>query len=165
MKFFMRLCICTILAFSAFIAHADVLLGHVVSVSDGDTITVLDDMKQRHVIRLMGIDAPEKAQAFGQTSKEALSDLVFDKEVSVIWFKRDRYGRTLGQVYLDDKDVCLEQIKRGLAWHYKQYEREQSVEDRARYADAEKEARIANRGLWLDENSMEPFNFRHTKIR
>lgn len=159
----MRLCICTILAFSAFIAHADVLLGHVVAVSDGDTITVLDETKQRHVIRLMGIDAPEKAQAFGQSSKESLSELVFNKEVSITWFKKDRYGRTIGQVRLDDTDVCLEQIKRGLAWHYKQYEREQSVEDRLRYADAEKEARITSTGLWIDLHPQEPANFRHSK--
>lgn len=142
------------------VAHADVLVGHVVGVSDGDTITVLDDNKQRHVIRLMGIDAPEKAQAYGQKAKQSLSDLVFDRDVSVTWFKRDRYGRTVGQVLVDDKDVCLEQIKRGLAWHYKQYEREQSVEDRSRYADAEKEARSARIGLWIDDNPIEPLRFR-----
>jgi endonuclease YncB( thermonuclease family) len=78
------------------IALADVLLGHVVAVSDGDTITVLDETSQRHVIRLMAIDAPEKAQAFGQKAKESLANLVFKKYVSVTWFKRDRYGRTLG---------------------------------------------------------------------
>ncbi len=159
----MRLCICTILAFSALIAHADILLGHVVAVSDGDTITVLDDSKQRHVIRLMGIDAPEKAQAFGQKAKQSLSELVFDRNVSVTWFKKDRYGRTVGQVHVDATDVCLEQIKRGLAWHYKQYEREQSVEDRSRYADAEKEARIARDGLWADSNAIEPSKFRHSR--
>lgn len=145
------------------IAHADVLLGHVVSVSDGDTITVLDDNKQRHVIRLMGIDAPEKAQAYGQKAKESLSDLVFNKEVSVTWFKRDRYGRTVGQVYVGDSDVCLEQIKRGLAWHYKDYEREQFVEDRSRYAIAEEQARIARIGLWIDVHPIEPSTFRSTK--
>ena len=145
------------------VAHADVLLGHAVAVSDGDTITVLDDTKQRHVIRLMGIDAPEKAQAFGQKAKQSLSDLVFDRDVSITWFKKDRYGRTVGQVYLDDTDVCLEQIKRGLAWHYKQYEREQSVEDRSRYADAEKEARIARTGLWADSSAIEPSKFRHRR--
>lgn len=142
------------------VAHADVLLGHVVAVSDGDTITVLDENKQRHVIRLMGIDAPEKAQPYGQKAKESLSDLVFNKEVSVTWFKRDRYGRTVGQVYVDDTDVCLEQIKRGLAWHYKDYEREQSVDDRSRYAIAEEQARIARIGLWTDEHQIEPSKFR-----
>jgi endonuclease YncB( thermonuclease family) len=152
-----------ILIFMHLLSHADVLLGHVVGVADGDTITVLDDTKQRHVIRLMGIDAPEKAQAFGQTAKQSLSDLVFDRDVSVTWFKKDRYGRTVGQVYVDDTDVCLEQIKRGLAWHYKQYEREQSVEDRSRYADAEEKARITRIGLWADESPQEPSIFRNFK--
>ncbi len=147
------------------VSHADVLLGHVVAVSDGDTITVLDDSKQRHVIRLMGIDAPEKAQAFGQKAKQSLSDLVFGRDVSITWLKKDRYGRTVGQVSVDDTDVCLEQIKRGLAWHYKQYEREQSVEDRSRYADAEKQARIDKEGLWFDEQPTEPSKFRKRNFR
>jgi len=146
------------------VAHADVLLGHVVGVSDGDTITVLDEIKQRHVIRLMGIDAPEKAQAFGQQSKKSLSDLVFDKDVSVTWYKKDRYGRTVGLVLVDDTDVCLEQIKRGLAWHYKQYEREQSFEDRSRYADAEEETRNARMGLWVDDNPIEPSKYRRKQL-
>lgn len=156
-----RLIVGVLLIILQLVAHADVLLGHVVGVSDGDTITVLDDNKQRHVIRLMGIDAPEKAQAFGQKAKQSLSELVFDKDVSVTWFKRDRYGRTVGQVHLGDTDVCLEQIKRGFAWHYKQYEREQSEEDRSRYADAEKEARSARIGLWVDDKPTEPSKFRH----
>lgn len=142
------------------VAHADVLLGRVVGVSDGDTISVLDENKQRHVIRLMGIDAPEKAQAFGHKAKQSLSELVFDRYVSITWFKRDRYGRTVGQVRVDNTDLCLEQIKRGFAWHYKQYEREQSEEDRSRYADAEKEARNARIGLWVDDKPTEPSIFR-----
>lgn len=158
-----RLIVGGLLIFLQLVAHADVLLGYVVGVSDGDTITVLDDNKQRHVIRLMGIDAPEKAQAFGLKAKQSLSDLVFDRDVSVTWFKRDRYLRTVGQVRLDDTDVCLEQIKRGFAWHYKQYEREQSVEDRSRYADAEKEARVARIGLWVDDTPTEPSKFRRMK--
>lgn len=141
-------------------ARGDVLIGHVVGVADGDTITVLDRSKQRHVVRLMGIDAPEKKQAFGNKSKQSLSDLVFERTVSITWFKKDRYGRTIGQVRVNNTDVCLEQIKRGLAWHYKAYQREQSAEDRSRYADAEKQARIAKIGLWTDENPIEPSKFR-----
>jgi endonuclease YncB( thermonuclease family) len=142
------------------VSHSEVLRGRVVGVSDGDTITVLDETKQRHVVRLMGIDAPERAQAFGQMAKQSLSDLVFNRDVSVTWFKKDRYGRTVGQVYVDDTDVCLEQIKRGLAWHYKRYEREQSVEDRTRYADAEEQARISKSGLWEEDITIRPSNFR-----
>lgn len=158
-----RLILAAVLIFLHLVSHADVLLGHVVGVSDGDTITVIDDTKQRHVIRLMGIDAPEKAQAFGQKAKQSLSDLIFDRDVSVTWFKKDRYGRIVGQVYVDDTDACLEQIKHGLAWHYKDYEREQSVEDRSRYAEAELDARAARQGLWADLHPIQPSDFRHNK--
>jgi endonuclease YncB( thermonuclease family) len=145
------------------VAHADILRGQVVVVSDGDTITVLDEMKQRQVIRLIGIDAPEKAQAFGQKAKESLSDLVFNKDVSITWFKKDRYRRTVDQVYSEDIDVGLEQIKRGLAWHNKQYERDQSVEDRSSYSIAEEQARIARTGVWSQELPIEPSNYRRLK--
>ena len=79
-------------------AHADTLTGRVVGVTDGDTKTVLDANRQQHKIRLGGIDAPEKAQPFGQRSKENLSRLVFNKEVRVDWTKRDNYSRIVGKV-------------------------------------------------------------------
>jgi endonuclease YncB( thermonuclease family) len=142
------------------IAHAEVLHGRVVSVSDGDTITVLDESKQQHKIRLMGIDAPEKKQAYGQRSKESLSELVYMKEVEVTWSKHDRYGRTVGQVILDGTDMCLEQIKRGMAWHYKQYQREQAESDRNLYSASESVAREQKIGLWHDEAPIEPLTFR-----
>lgn len=66
--------------------------------SDGDTITVLDDSKQQHKVRLEGIDAPESAQAFGTQAKKSLSDLVFGRTVTVANSKTDRYGRVLGKV-------------------------------------------------------------------
>ena len=163
-KFIYHLLVLSVLAFGH-ISHADVLHGLVVAVADGDTITVLDESKQQHKIRLMGIDAPEKKQAYGQRSKESLSELVHMKDVDVTWTKRDRYGRTVGQVSVDGTDMCLEQIKRGMAWHYKQYEREQSFEDRSRYAIAEEQARIASKGLWVDENSIEPYKFRKINFK
>ena len=159
-KVISHLLVLSVLAF-AHISHADVLHGLVVAVSDGDTITVLDESKQQHKIRLMGIDAPEKKQAYGQRSKESLSELVYMKDVDVTWTKRDRYGRTVGQVSVDGTDMCLEQIKRGMAWHYKQYQREQAESDRLIYADAEEQARIAKLGLWIDLKPIEPSNFRH----
>jgi len=144
----------------AHISHADVLHGLVVAVSDGDTITVLDESKQQHKIRLMGIDAPEKKQAYGQRSKLSLSGLVYMKDVEVTWTKRDRYGRTVGQVSFDGTDMCLEQIKRGMAWHYKQYQREQAESDRSLYSDSESVARELKIGLWHDETPIEPSSFR-----
>ena len=145
------------------LTHADVLFGRVVGVNDGDTITVLNESKTKFVIRLMGIDAPEKAQSFGQESKQALYELIYDKDVEVTWFKRDRYGRIVGLVKVNGVDVCLEQIKKGFAWHYKQYEREQTSEDRASYAEAERLARSAKLGLWTEESPIDPSKFRHQK--
>ena len=144
-------------------SYAEVLVGQVVGVSDGDTITLLDSNKTQHKIRLAGIDAPEKAQAYGQASKKSLSDLIFHKQVNVYWEKKDRYQRLLGKVTLEEQDICLEQVKRGMAWHYKQYQRDQTQEDRMKYTLAEKEARENRIGLWSDESPVEPSKFRHSK--
>ena len=159
-KVISHLLVLSVLAFGH-ITHADVLHGLVVAVADGDTITVLDESKQQHKIRLMGIDAPEKKQAYGQSSKESLSDLVYMKDVDVFWLKHDRYGRTIGKVSFDGNDMCLEQIKRGMACHYKQYEREQSESDRSLYSQGESVARALKIGLWHDDMPIEPSSFRH----
>ena len=140
-----------------------VLQALVVGVSDGDTITVLDAGKHQHKIRLQGIDAPEKAQAYGQKSKESLSALVYKKNVQVLWAKKDRYGRTVGQVMVGGLDACLEQVKRGMAWHYKDYQAEQSAEDRVLYDRAEIQARSQRLGLWQDAAPQEPSAFRRQK--
>ena len=122
----------------------------VVGIADGDTLTVLTAQRQQHRVRLSGIDAPERRQAFGQVSKQHLSDLAYDKMVSVVFHKRDRYKRILGKVLVNGADAGLNQIQSGLAWHYKKYEREQSPEDRVAYARAEEKSRAKRRGLWRD---------------
>lgn len=142
-------------------ALAQSLSGRVVAVSDGDTLTVLTVTKEQIKVRVNGIDAPEKAQPFGQASKQNLSRLVFGRTVTVESNKRDRYGRTVAKVLVDGLDVGLEQVKAGLAWHFKEYEREQSPEDRRAYAEAEAEARQARRGLWQDPAPVPPWQFRH----
>jgi len=146
-----------------FQVQADTLLGKVIHVADGDTITVLDDTHTQHKIRLTGIDAPEKRQAFGNVSKQSLADMVAGKPVAVEWVKVDKYGRKLGKVLLAGQDCNLEQVKRGLAWHYKQYQREQLSNDQQIYAAAEIEARAAKLGLWRDADPMPPWEFRHNK--
>jgi endonuclease YncB( thermonuclease family) len=98
--------------------QAETLTGRVVGVADGDTITVLDANRQQHKIRLAGIDAPEKAQPFGDRSKQNLSALVFDKQVVVESNKQDRYGRTVGKVLVNEIDANLAQVKAGMAWWY-----------------------------------------------
>lgn len=143
---------------------ADTLIGKVVGITDGDTITVLDeDQQKERKIRLMGIDTPEKAQPFGQNAKQSLSDLVFGQQVSVEWHKLDRDKRIVGKVLVNDQDANLEQVRRGLAWHYKKYEREQEPLDRATYSQAEIEARMGNRGLWSDLSPIPPWDWRKSK--
>ena len=141
-------------------ANAEVLVGKVVGVSDGDTIKFLDSNKKEHKIRLVGIDAPEKSQAFGAASKQALSNYIYRKEVTVEYKKKDRYQRILGKVILDKQDICLTMISDGMAWHYKDYEKEQSKTDRDLYSQAELKAREAKIGLWKDNKAIEPSAFR-----
>ena len=144
-------------------ASANVIHGRVVGVSDGDSVTVIDANKTQYKIRLAGIDAPEKAQAYGQKSKVSLSEMVFGKTVDVEWTKRDRYGRTVGKIMLSGVDICLEQVKRGMAWHYKQYQQEQPAPDRVAYAESEILARNNRTGLWRDLAPIEPSIFRKKK--
>lgn len=91
----LRVLLASLLLSTSGLSLADVLVGQVVGVSDGDTITLLDANKTQHKIRLAGIDAPEKAQPFGQASKKSLSDLIFQKEVHLNWEKKDRYQRLI----------------------------------------------------------------------
>lgn len=141
-------------------AHGATLSGEVVALADGDTITVLDSENIQHKIRLAGIDAPEKHQAFGARSRQGLAALVFRRQVTVDWHKRDRYGRIVGKVLVHGVDACLQQLKTGLAWHYVAYAREQSPEDRSAYRAAEATARLEGVGLWRDPSPIPPWDFR-----
>lgn len=155
-RIFLSIIICLVIGF----AGAQTIAGKVVGISDGDTLTVLDAGRRQHKIRLSGIDAPEKAQPFGQRSKDNLSNLVFGKQVVVDAGKTDRYGRTVGKVVVDGVDANLEQVRAGLAWHYKKYEREQSADDRMAYAQAEAGARAGRVGLWRDRTQDAPWDWR-----
>lgn len=154
-------CLAAILLALVCTTHAETITGRVVGVADGDTITVLDADKVRHKIRLAGIDAPEKKQAFGNRSKESLSDLVFDQTVDVETTKRDRYGRQIGKVLVNGRDVNLVQVVRGMAWFYRKYQREQSPNDQRLYEAAEDAAKAGRQGLWLDVVPVAPWEFRH----
>jgi len=121
---------------------------------------LLDAQKKQWKVRLLGIDAPEKKMPFGQRSKQHLADLVYRKSVIVEYSKRDRYGRTLGKILVGGVDANLSQIRAGLAWHYKQYQRDQSFEDRQLYSEAEDTARSSQRGLWADANPTPPWDWR-----
>ena len=131
-----------------------------VGVSDGDTVTLLDGLQTQHRIRLAGIDAPEKAQPYGDASKRHLSEMVFGASVTVEYAKHDRYGRIVGKILKGGHDASLEQLRAGLAWHYKQYQREQSRADRGTYAGVEIEAQQAHAGLWRDSAPVAPWTWR-----
>jgi endonuclease YncB( thermonuclease family) len=144
-------------------AQAFTLVGRVIGITDGDTITVLDSEKTEHKIRLMGIDAPEKKQGYGNESKKALSNYIYQKEVTVEYKKQDRYKRKVGKIILDKQDICLQMIKDGMAWHYKDYEKEQSKTDREMYSQAEDKAKKEKIGLWQSANNVKPSEFRNAK--
>jgi len=162
------------LLFDSTWAHAEALLGRVVGVTDGDTITVLDVGKAQHKVRPAGIDAPEKGQPFGDRAKEDLARLVFGQEARVDWHKTDRYGRLVGTVWVASSDsACrgrpdcpktldagLAQLTVGLAWHYKRYADEQTPQQRGQYAFAEEEARARRVGLWREANPVPPWEGR-----
>lgn len=139
------------------------LTGRIVSIADGDTVTLLDADKRQHKIRLSGIDAPERKQAFGTRSRQHLGELVFGKQVTADCSKTDRYKRAICKLEVNGLDANLAQIEAGMAWHYKAYEREQNLLDRWRYAKAEDSARDLRRGLWADRAPLAPWDFRKAK--
>lgn len=129
----------------------ETLKGKIVSVTDGDTVQIqVEEGKAPLKVRLDGIDAPERSQAFGEKSKYALSHLVYGKNVSLEKTGTDRYGRTLGIIKVDGVDANAKMIEYGWAWHYKEYNKEK------RLADLETNARQLKRGLWLDESTPVP---------
>ncbi len=139
---------------------ADTIEGRVVGVSDGDTITVLDSTKKQHKIRLQGIDAPEAKQAFGQASKQHLSNLVFNRQVVAECGKIDRYKRQVCVVMVNGQDANLAQVRAGIAWWYRAYANEQIPEHRAQYQAAEMDARKQRIGLWRDADPVPPWKWR-----
>ena len=129
--------------------------GKVVGVTDGDTIKVLDDLdKGLFRIRLDKIDAPEKNQAFGQKSKQYLSNLVFGKQVTIRYKAVDRYGRILGTVFCNGVEINLVMVQNGYAWHYSCYDKTSA------YIQAEKKSRTEKKGLWAAPKPIKPCEFR-----
>lgn len=140
--------------------------GRVVKVSDGDTIQVQALVGEKPIkVRLAGIDAPENRQPFSEHSRRALAEIVAGKTVTVEWFKKDKYGRLVGKVTIQDVDAGLALVRSGLAWHYKQYAREQSSADRIAYAAAEVAARAKGIGLWKEPRPDPPWEWREARRR
>ena len=160
---FSRVLAAIALGLLALTVHADTLTGRVVGISDGDTLTLLDESRKQHKIRLAGIDTPEKGQPFGEYCKKSLSDLAYDRIATIESNKLDHYGRVIGKVLVDGQDVNLEQVRRGCGWHYKKYENEQPLEDRLSYNAAEERARASKMGLWADRDPVPPWEWRKAR--
>lgn len=130
------------------------IAGQVVAVIDGDTVGVMLNGSEARV-RLHGIDAPEKSQPFGDRAKRDLSERVFGRVVQVDTVDRDRYGRVVGRIHLEGRDINAEMVRAGLAWWYRQYAPDDTI-----LADAETEARAARRGLWQNAEPVAPWEWR-----
>ena len=128
----------------------------VVSVYDGDTITVRTDETIK--IRINGIDAPELKQPFGQASKQAMSSLVFGKKVTIKPDKKELYGRTIARVEVDGRDVSTTMVETGMAWWYQQYAKRDTE-----LQSAQTKAKSAKLGIWSDPNAIAPWEFRKQK--
>jgi endonuclease YncB( thermonuclease family) len=152
----MRAVFVLLLTLAVTITAAAELLGQVVRVVDGDTITVLDAERTQHIVRLAGIDAPERGQPYSQVSRKNLIALVHGQSVAVEWSKVDRYRRIVGRVVVDGRDANLAQVEAGLAWWFREYAHEQSPVERDAYAAAELDARQRLAGLWRDPAPIPP---------
>lgn len=153
---------CQLLLVSLLISEsvtAEEIIGSVVGVADGDTLTILVNEHEQIKVRLAEIDAPEKAQPFGQRSKQSLSDLCFGKDAVLQKTDTDRYGRTVAKVHCAGIDANAKQIRVGLAWAYRKYLHDQS------FLNLESEARTAKRGLWIDSDPVPPWEYRKLKHR
>ena len=131
------------------------ITARVVGVTDGDMVTVLEDGSQRHKIRLHGIDTPERGQPHYRQAKDALSGLIAGATVGIGVVDTDRYGRTVGVIYHDNRNINLAMVQDGHAWWYRKY----AQYDR-QLQGAEAEARDAKRGLWSQPDPIPPWDWR-----
>ena len=140
-------------------AAAEEFTGRVVGVTDGDTIKVLH-ANQSETVRLLGVDAPEKRQAYGDRARRFTAELAFDRTVTVRSNGRDRNGRLLGEVVLPDgRSLSQELVRAGYAWWFRKYSSD------IRLARLEEEARQDRRGLWADAAPTAPWEYRITGRR
>ena len=144
------LCVCTL-------SYADTISGKIVAVMDGDTVKMLTHENREIKIRLAEIDAPEKAQAFGQASKKSLSDMSYGKEAKAQCSGSDKYDRYICTIFVNGVNVNNMQVSLGYAWVYRQY-----ATKGTKLYDAESLAKSMQSGLWADDRPVPPWEFRRT---
>lgn len=149
----------SVLLLASVSVNAKLFEAHVIHVADGDTVTVTAN-GEKHRIRLRGVDAPEKDQAYGQQSKKALSWLIDGKDVVIDYNEKDRYGRIVGSIAVGNVDAGLYMLEGGNAWAYRNYLNALSHDWRRAYLTAEQQARANRRGLWQDADPTPPWDYR-----
>ena len=143
-----------LLLLAVFPATAETLTGRVVDIHDGDTLILLAD-RTRHSVRLAQIDTPERDQDWGDHARLALVNRVSGRTVQVEVTDVDRYGRLVGQIRLDGRDINRELVAEGHAWAYRRYLTDVSL------LDDEQAARMARLGLWSGRDPVAPWDHRH----
>ena len=128
--------------------------GKVTRIIDGDSILVTDSKSVEYEVQLEGIDAPEIKQEFGKEATDGLSKLIKDKTVRITWKEKDNFERLLAQVYDGDKQINIEMLKSGMAWHFKRYNKDEEL------SKAEATAREAKKGLWAKDSPIAPWDYR-----
>jgi len=140
-----------------------VLAGTVTAIADGDSFTLTTPDGRRVGVRISGIDAPEKGQAWADASRDHLVKLLSYGPLAVEPIKTDPYGRQVARVRIRGEDIGLQQVQAGLAWYFVRYAADQRPDERERYARAEREARSAHRGLWTDPQPLAPWLYRQQR--
>lgn len=128
--------------------------GRVVSVEDGDTCVVQDEVGRRHRVCLYGVDAPEQGQPYWTPARESLRNKIYGKDIRFDSVEVDSEGRNCGRVYVGDRHINVDQVREGYGWHHAEHE---NVRE---FAEAEREARERHRGLWKDRQPVEPWKYR-----
>jgi micrococcal nuclease len=128
--------------------------GRVVGVTDGDSVVVLKEERERIAIRLDGIDCPELGQDFGRRAKQFTSDLLLGRTAEIEPKTLDRYGRTVARVQVEGRDASVEIVRAGYAWHFLRYSSDPVLDA------AERSARTGRLGLWLQSDAVAPWEFR-----
>ena len=151
-----------VFAAAVFAAPSQVFIidGKVVSIDSGDSITVVNRRKIRHKVRLAGIAAPAPSQAFNKEATSYLSGMILGRTVKIVGRRFDDNGLLKGKVLLDGRDMNLEQVVAGFAWHHDEFPAEQSARDRQLYEAAELHARKLKFNLWSETNPTPPWLFR-----
>lgn len=145
-----------ILLITTFTYSQTTLTAKVVGIKDGDTVVILDSLNNQTTLRLAEVDTPEKSQPFGTKAKQFTSDQIYLKTIKYVVTDTDRYGRSIAMIYYDEdnKYLSAEIIKAGLGWHYKKYSTSKEL------AFFEDNARKNKIGLWIDNNPIQPSEWR-----